>query len=411
MKTARPLSRVLVAVALLATAPALGCKIISAIIELPSDLSASSSRSIAGSFDAISASSGSGGGNKAETTPNKLSYNRDLREFTAAFAKASGSREDVPARRLADRRGSRHQSLGSRSAHPALDRRRPARRELERGADGGVPRPGRPRQAGRAARARGLSPSRRLMRSAALGAFAAVALSAATATGAERGLAFVYVSPNVGLASGGHAALRADDTVYHLQNADAGLLLLVREGWSSFHLVYAELENRPLEVAHVDVAPDVTERVQRTFSRLYVEQELELGRRAALRDDVAWLEAFGARRRPAAAARRRSRRAGARARSGHGAAPRRGRGARGRGRTGSASGRRRAADRDELDGGPRSRGSPRSRVAAGGGARAGRRLRCSRRRRSQRFRPSSTRRSPRPNAKRSKRWRPGSRRR
>ncbi len=94
MKTARPLSRVLVAVALLAAAPALGCKIISAIIELPSDLSASSSRSIAGSFDAISASSGSGGGNKADTTPNKQSYNRDLREFTAAFAKASGSREE-----------------------------------------------------------------------------------------------------------------------------------------------------------------------------------------------------------------------------------------------------------------------------------------------------------------------------
>ena len=132
------------------------------------------------------------------------------------------------------------------------------------------------------------------MRRAAPAALAALALSAATAAAAEQGLAFVYVSPNVGLASGGHAALRADDTVYHLQNAESGLLLLVREGWSSFHLVYAELENRPLEIAHVDVAPEVTERLQRTFARLYVEQELELGRRAALRDDVDWLEAFAA---------------------------------------------------------------------------------------------------------------------
>lgn len=94
MKPTFPRSRALLAVALLATAPALGCKIISAIIELPSDLSAGSSRSIAGSFDSISKSSGSGGDKGAAETPNKLSYNRDLREFTAAFAATSGSRED-----------------------------------------------------------------------------------------------------------------------------------------------------------------------------------------------------------------------------------------------------------------------------------------------------------------------------
>jgi hypothetical protein len=110
------------------------------------------------------------------------------------------------------------------------------------------------------------------------------------------GLGFVYVGSNVGMASGGHAALVADETVYHLQNADDGILLLVREGWSAFHLVYAELENRPLEVARLDVAPEVTERVQRAFARLYVEQELELARRESLRDDVNWLEAFAAQR-------------------------------------------------------------------------------------------------------------------
>jgi hypothetical protein len=86
-------SRTLLATVLLAAAPAMGCKVISAIITSPSDSSAGSSRSISGSFDAISTSSGSGGGTK-ETTPNKTSYNRDLREFTAAFAKTSGSRED-----------------------------------------------------------------------------------------------------------------------------------------------------------------------------------------------------------------------------------------------------------------------------------------------------------------------------
>lgn len=86
-------SRALLGAALLAVAPASGCKIISAIIELPSDISAGSSRSIAGSFDALSTSSRSGG-DKTEPTPNKQSYNRDLREFTAAFAATSGSRQD-----------------------------------------------------------------------------------------------------------------------------------------------------------------------------------------------------------------------------------------------------------------------------------------------------------------------------
>lgn len=86
-------SRTLLAAVLLLATPALGCKIISAIIELPSDISAGSSRSIAGSFDALSTSSQSGEGTTG-TTSNKLSYDRDLRAFTAAFAGGSGSRED-----------------------------------------------------------------------------------------------------------------------------------------------------------------------------------------------------------------------------------------------------------------------------------------------------------------------------
>ncbi len=130
------------------------------------------------------------------------------------------------------------------------------------------------------------------MRRLALAALcAALALADARA---DDELGFVYVTSNVGEASGGHAALVADGSVYHLQNADADLLLLVRDGWSAFHLVYAVLENRPLAVALLDVTPEVTERAQRSFARLYVEQQLELAKRESLRDDVRWLEAFAA---------------------------------------------------------------------------------------------------------------------
>ncbi len=79
--------RTLLAAALIAVLPLFGCKIITAIIELPSDISAGSSKSISGSFDAISTSSGSG---PEEPTPNQTSYRRDLRQFAAVFALSQG---------------------------------------------------------------------------------------------------------------------------------------------------------------------------------------------------------------------------------------------------------------------------------------------------------------------------------
>ncbi|HKC50248.1 MAG TPA: putative lipoprotein [Myxococcota bacterium] len=83
--------RALLAAALIATLPAFGCTAISAIVEIPSDISAGSSRSIAGSFDAISTSSSSGGD---ASTPNKTSYQRDLRQYAALFVKGSGTSEE-----------------------------------------------------------------------------------------------------------------------------------------------------------------------------------------------------------------------------------------------------------------------------------------------------------------------------
>jgi len=130
------------------------------------------------------------------------------------------------------------------------------------------------------------------MRVHSLVAWAAAAALAGNA-GAE-GLGFVYVTANTGLSSGGHAALVADGNVYHLQDSEEGILLLERVTWPAFHEVYAGLYNRPLVVARVDAPPGVTGKVERAFSRLYVEQELALADRDSLRDDVAWLDASGA---------------------------------------------------------------------------------------------------------------------
>lgn len=100
--------RKLLSLVLVAALPLAGCKVISAIIEIPSDISAGSSRSIAGSFDAISTSSGSGG---QDTTPNQTSYQRDLRQYTAVFAREAGGSRDEFVRgisRIAEDHGITH---------------------------------------------------------------------------------------------------------------------------------------------------------------------------------------------------------------------------------------------------------------------------------------------------------------
>jgi len=223
-------SRLIAAALLAAAVPLSGCSILSAIIEAPSDLAVGSSKSLGGSFDAISNSSGSSG-HAQQASLNQASYARDLAELAQLRA---------PGETLADSlrgisRVAEDHGVSDWEAEP----------------------PGAP----------GPSPGE---------------------------LGFVYVGSNVGTASGGHAALAADGVVYHLQNAEGGLVLVVRDGWSAFHTVYQSLGNRPLTVAHLDVTPAVDDAVQRAFSRLYVEQELALARRDAARDDVAWLEAFAA---------------------------------------------------------------------------------------------------------------------
>jgi hypothetical protein len=71
-----------------------GCTVISALVEVPSDLAVGSAQSIGGSFDAISTSSGSSG-HGGHDAANELAYRRDLRAFTAEFATtAGGSRAD-----------------------------------------------------------------------------------------------------------------------------------------------------------------------------------------------------------------------------------------------------------------------------------------------------------------------------
>lgn len=120
----------------------------------------------------------------------------------------------------------------------------------------------------------------------------ALVLAAAARPAAAAEIGFVYVRANVGGASGGHAALVADGTVFHLQIERGELFRLVRDTWTHFSYMYARLQNRPLEVAHVEVDEAARDAVVDRFTRAYVEQDLDYARRDERRLDVTWLEAW-----------------------------------------------------------------------------------------------------------------------
>ena len=66
-----------------------GCQVIWASITSPSDWVSGTGRSISSSFEGLSRSSGSGGGSSSNTA-----YRRDVRAFSAEFARSGGNSDD-----------------------------------------------------------------------------------------------------------------------------------------------------------------------------------------------------------------------------------------------------------------------------------------------------------------------------
>ncbi len=112
------------------------------------------------------------------------------------------------------------------------------------------------------------------------------------------GLSWIYAEANTGGSSGGHLALRAGETVYHIQQSPDGLYELNRDEWGTFRHVYAGLQNRTLAVAELDVSEVDLERARMRLAKAYVAQRAELERRERRALDVAWLEAWRAGRAP-----------------------------------------------------------------------------------------------------------------
>ena len=97
---------------------------------------------------------------------------------------------------------------------------------------------------------------------------------------------FIYIDANVGGSSGGHSALRINNTVYHFQYFPDGLFKLVRERWPYFRYIYNDLENRTLYVAHIHIENRDLQTLREYLDRYYLIQEAHMSRLGELSADT-----------------------------------------------------------------------------------------------------------------------------
>ncbi len=117
-------------------------------------------------------------------------------------------------------------------------------------------------------------------------------LPAAAETTSDSTLEYIYVDANTGGSSGGHSALKLNDTIYHFQYFPDHLFRIVRDTWSHFRYIYNNLENRTLFIAKVKVTPATFKRVKDRLSQLYLIQNAHLNVFAGLQTDVYLLESM-----------------------------------------------------------------------------------------------------------------------
>lgn len=137
-----------------------------------------------------------------------------------------------------------------------------------------------------------LPDARFLFRSLAL-ACALVAAPAAvvlpSAVGAEP-VEFWVIEPNEGGSAGGHAALRIEETIHHVQRRPDGLLSDERTPRLSFERLYRGLGNRGIEAIPLALAPGEAEALRDALESRAFRRRRTLDRLDALDETVAWLD-------------------------------------------------------------------------------------------------------------------------
>jgi hypothetical protein len=105
-----------------------------------------------------------------------------------------------------------------------------------------------------------------------------------------RVIEYLSVEANEGGSSGGHAAIRFDDTVYHFLHHAPGVLRLHREDANGFLFTYSLLQNRGVAVSRIAVSDDTYDSLRSWFNRRYLTEGMEFDALDALSGDRSLIE-------------------------------------------------------------------------------------------------------------------------
>ena len=96
---------------------------------------------------------------------------------------------------------------------------------------------------------------------------------------------FLYINANEGSASGGHAAIKFDNEVFHFQHVDPGLLRIYRDDFSAFRFAYGYRENRTILGHRIVVSDEVFQTLRDAFNRRLLIQNQQFDLLKALHDE------------------------------------------------------------------------------------------------------------------------------
>jgi hypothetical protein len=124
----------------------------------------------------------------------------------------------------------------------------------------------------------------------ALGITALLVMSSGPAIAAPpRQIDYLYINASEGSASGGHAAFRFGDQVFHFEHRDPGIIVLARERFDRFRHLYGDLENRTIQISRIRVSDETYDLLLARFSRHHMVQRQRLEALTAVRGDHALL--------------------------------------------------------------------------------------------------------------------------
>lgn len=117
-----------------------------------------------------------------------------------------------------------------------------------------------------------------------------LASAPATAAAPARQVEYLYINASEGSASGGHAAIRFGDQVFHFEHRAPGILVLARDGFERFRHLYGDLENRTIRVSRIPVSDETYDLLLAQFTRHHLVQRQRLEALEGVRGDRALLE-------------------------------------------------------------------------------------------------------------------------